>query len=79
MDESICYYCNEKANSLEIVVEHCINWHINNEIKYRQLVLDRTSGTFRYLTNTHPDLIPLILIKNGKICVSIWSLVVTTK
>ena len=50
MDEFICYYCNEKANSLEIVVEHCINWHINNEIKYRQLVLDETSGKFRYLT-----------------------------
>lgn len=29
------------------------------------MTLDET-GKFRYLTKTHPDLIPLILFKNGK-------------
>lgn len=40
-----CYYCGEKNNTLEGIIDHCLLEHQNETIKYRQVILDENTGT----------------------------------
>lgn len=61
-----CYYCDIKEPELQDIIDHCIANHDHEVLKYRQLVLDETSGHKRYQTKTHEGVIPAELKNCGK-------------
>jgi hypothetical protein len=70
MGMHVCYYCGTKFDHIACVVEHCLEKHQHNILKYRQLILDEHSGTLKYQTKIHEGVVPYDLEEAGKsICV----------
>lgn len=61
-----CYFCSSIDDSLEDIVDHCIDSHSKNTLKYRELELDERSGKLRYQTQIHAGVIPSNIENDGK-------------
>ena len=54
MEQFKCFYCGEKSQFYEHIVNHTITDHSTNVLKYRQGSLDESSGILKYQTKSHP-------------------------
>ena len=61
-----CYSCSFIDDSLEDIVDHCIDSHSKNTLKYRELELDERPGKLRYQTQIHAGVIPSNIENDGK-------------
>ena len=61
-----CYFCSFIDDSLEDIVDHCIDSHSKNTLKYRELELDERPGKLRYQTQIHAGVIPSNIENDGK-------------
>lgn len=61
-----CYFCSSIDDSLEDIVDHCIDSHSKNTLKYRELELDERSGKLRYQTQIDAGVIPSNNENDGK-------------
>ena len=61
-----CYFCSSIDDSLEDIVDHCIDSHLKNTLKYREFELDARSGKLRYQTQIHAGVIPSNIENDGK-------------
>ena len=66
MDDYKCYYCTFSTRQFGSIVQHCTEFHSNEIIKYRQLVVNELTGKIGYQTKIHNGLIPSVLKQEGR-------------
>ena len=58
MDPFKCYYCAWGTEQYEKAIDHTVNYHSKELLRYRLLILDEATGKFKYQTKTHAGVIP---------------------
>ena len=66
MDRFQCYRCEESYDSLAEIVTHCKIYHLNDCLKFRELLLDERTGKHDYRTKVCEDVVPEIYKKKIK-------------
>ena len=71
MNQFKCYFCTFCTDDHAEIIDHSVCVHPSERLKYRQLILDDTSGKFMYQTKSHVGIIPGELLKEGKTVVAV--------
>lgn len=62
-----CYYCTHKVDTYSDIVDHCVQDHTSQTLKYRELILLPESGQLKYQTKSHEGIVPIRLENEGKL------------